>query len=548
MFLKAMFRPLFVAAACLSLAACGVEPVATDPGENVDASDGGDGGNPDVDSGNAEPIACGNSENECPEGQFCLYAKESACGASGTGVCTRKPETCVDEDRQQCGCDAVTYDNECAAHQAGVSVASEGACRDPACGPQLAAGSGDGAAVWGFAFDGSECVEIAGDSCEGDDCDALFSEKMACFTHFHGLGCIVGVPCGGAFDAECGPDDFCAFPAAHACGDNDQSGVCTPRPDPNLCDPRVGGVQCACNGETFTNGCLARLNGHDVDYPGPCAVVECRAQVAMGDGHSSKSLGFRFDGYKCVRVEGETCEGADCGSLFATRAQCFNHYLSRHCFVPDACDAETSSCSDEEYCAFESTNTCGAFGPGVCRPKPLFCMTVGEQVCGCDGQVYSNRCEASNAGADVRHPGKCSACAPMDVTEVGDCSTERYQWTGSACVPFRGCECDGAQCDKLFDDKETCLAAYSSLGCAVICGGRLGATCADDEFCRYTEEAACGRTDATGVCMPRPTECPPGRMPHCGCDGETYASECAAWMDGGVSVLHLGMCEVLDNE
>ncbi|MFO0683034.1 MAG: Kazal-type serine protease inhibitor domain-containing protein [Sandaracinus sp.] len=75
------------------------------------------------------------------------------------------------------------------------------------------------------------------------------------------------------------------------------------------------------------------------------------------------------------------------------------------------------------------------------------------------------------------------------------------------------------------------------------CGGLLDTPCDPSEFCDYPDGAACGATDASGVCRPRPTDCPePGGVPVCGCDGTTYFGECVAQFSG-VDVLHFGACE-----
>lgn len=489
-------------------------------------------------------IGCGGRlGSSCPGDQFCRYSEQEMCGyTDGSGVCAARPAECPPGGLPYCGCDGETYPSQCAAFMDGVSTLSEGACVTSGCEAQEVVGVGDGTTSFGFAFDGTECVEVVGTLCGGGDCSDLFPEKIECFTHFLGFGCISAVACGQAFDSRCEPDEFCAFPEDDACGAAGQSGVCTPRPEPSLCAPRVGGTQCGCNGDTFTNGCLAQMDGHDVNYPGPCAVIECRAQVAMGDGASDKTLGFRFTGYECVGVEGESCEGADCDALYPTRNVCFDHYLSASCFTPRPCELASSSCGEDDYCAFEEANVCGVFGPGVCRPQPLLCTGAREAVCGCDGEEYSNICAANRAGSDVSHHGSCGACGGMDATAVGTCKPlAKFKWNGTRCVELSGCSCEGVDCNALFDNEEACLSAYSELGCAIACGGRNGSNCAKEQFCRFADDAACGYTDASGLCVPRPSECPPGRQPYCGCDGETYSSQCAAWMDG-VSTVGQGPC------
>jgi hypothetical protein len=72
---------------------------------------------------------------------------------------------------------------------------------------------------------------------------------------------------------------------------------------------------------------------------------------------------------------------------------------------------------------------------------------------------------------------------------------------------------------------------------ATTCGGPEGDLCASGLVCDYG--AQCGTRFATGTCAPRPDAC--RQDPVCGCDGTTYASECAAF-DAGQTVATHGAC------
>ena len=66
-------------------------------------------------------------------------------------------------------------------------------------------------------------------------------------------------------------------------------------------------------------------------------------------------------------------------------------------------------CAPGEFCAYDPPGSCGnADGGGLCKPSPAVCTTDCPGVCGCNGQIYCNACEANAAGVDVSATNTCS--------------------------------------------------------------------------------------------------------------------------------------------
>lgn len=75
----------------------------------------------------------------CPGGYFCDYPA-GTCGRdeSVLGTCTERPSVCPGVDDPVCGCDGMTWGNNCARQAAGASLDYDGVCGcDERCAPGL---------------------------------------------------------------------------------------------------------------------------------------------------------------------------------------------------------------------------------------------------------------------------------------------------------------------------------------------------------------------------------------------------------------------------
>ena len=229
------------------------------------------------------------------------------------------------------------------------------------------------------------------------------------------------------------------------------------------------------------------------------------------------------------------------------------------------------SCAASEYCAFAPEAACGAADQtGVCTPKPQACDANLAPVCACDGQTYGNDCAAWTNGVSVLHTGACEE--PSSGTTCGGlkpatCAKSEYcnfpiatkcgsgDQTGTCtriptvCTlqdePVCGCDDKtyGNPCEAASNGVSVLHAgACSGSTPGAVCGGLLGQSCANGEFCDFPPETRCGSGDQTGTCTAIPTNgCDKSLIRVCGCDGKTYDNACLA-RAAGVSVAATGAC------
>jgi|GEM_PF-361193 len=124
---------------------------------------------------------CGTASNlPCGKDAFCKFAN-NACGVSGAGVCTARPTCTPGVIVKVCGCNKLTYKDNCDANSSGTDVGSNGPC--PLAGRRRASGARDGGGKAGGA-PGARCSRSGargrGRGTDGRGCGAVVARVLAC--------------------------------------------------------------------------------------------------------------------------------------------------------------------------------------------------------------------------------------------------------------------------------------------------------------------------------------------------------------------------------
>ena len=161
----------------------------------------------------AVPVCGGNTGLVCEDGSFC--ETRAGCDDSQIGRCKEVPDTCSGDYEPVCGCDGVTYSNDCERRRAGVALDRTGRC--------------DGSSV--ECSDNADCLddEFCSKPSRGEDsCESMGECELRPEACVMSLDPVCGCD-GVTYDNECEANasgTSVDHPGACDCGGDDKVVIC----------------------------------------------------------------------------------------------------------------------------------------------------------------------------------------------------------------------------------------------------------------------------------------------------------------------------------
>jgi hypothetical protein len=215
--------------------------------------------------------------------------------------------------------------------------------------------------------------------------------------------------------AECADTEYCSI-ANGVCLTPKSIGICKAKPD--ACAQVLSPV-CGCDSKTYSNSCEASIAGVSVAATGVCGAtcggvtaVKCGAtqfcDFAPGTcGNATPSGACVTPPATCTAISNPVC-GCDRKTY---KSSCEASKAMVPIFAAGECSCggpDKLLCEDGRYCQLPSGACLGANATGQCKLPPTSCTSVKSPVCGCDGVIYDNACQAAQAGASITGTATCN--------------------------------------------------------------------------------------------------------------------------------------------
>lgn len=316
--------------------------------------------------------------------------------------------------------------------------------------------------------------------------------------------------------------------------------------DPDLIDPLaicpfIFAPVCGCDGNTYSNSCVAQATG------GVTSWVD--GECVAGGGCIDTSL-IDPDAI-CIGVFAPVC-GCD-GITYSN--SCWAQVTGGNTSWTDGeCDGGGSGCIDETL-----------INPNADCPQII------SKVCGCDDVTYTNSCWAQATGGVTQFaPGACAGstgfddCTDLTGLDFGVCGAILgVGIVEGTCTDISGCSYVSNQVDyagAFYNTMEDCVFACGD-GCFdeslinenAVCNGfdpvcgcdnvTYINACAAENYggLQSWTEGACSCPDPEVIDLTSP--CITIYDPVCGCNGITYDNDCDAWYGFGITEWTQGACE-----